>query len=105
MCPRPSALAPLRVLLPRACVVYAALRGLLLALAGILAAVAGRGAADGLDSPAGIVALATVLGAIDIRRRGETLLWANLGYPPVLAPGCFGAVALVAELLAAWALA
>jgi hypothetical protein len=95
-------LAPLRILVLRALVGYALLRALLVVVAAILDAFAGRGAGAGLESPVGVVLLAMLLGAADIRRRGESLFWANLGYPPVIAPCLIGGVALSGELILAW---
>lgn len=97
-------LAPLRILLLRALVGYPLLRALLVVVALIVGSVGGRGAADGLESPVGVVVLAMVLGAVDIRRRGESILWANLGHSPLIAPCLFGAVALLGELSLAWLL-
>jgi hypothetical protein len=95
-------LAPLRVLVLRALLSYPLLRALLVVVAAILEAFAGRGAGAGLESPVGIVLLATALGAVDIRRRGESLFWANLGYAPAIPPILFGAAALVGDLILAW---
>jgi hypothetical protein len=97
-------LAPLRILILRALVLYPLVRGLLVVVAALLDAFAGRGAATGLESPAGVVVIAMVLGGIDIRRRGESIFWANLGYSPVVAPCLFGVVALAGELVIAWIL-
>ncbi|MCE9601620.1 MAG: hypothetical protein K8S21_05310 [Gemmatimonadetes bacterium] len=79
----------------RAFVLYALLR---LLLGGISAAGTRLGVASP-DSPVGIVLLVTVLGAIDLRRRGESMLWANLGFPLMAIWGVFGAVAISGELL------
>lgn len=87
--------APLTALAIRASVLYLLLR---LTLAGISVAGTRVGAASP-DSPAGIVLLVMVLGAIDIRRRGESLLWANLGYSTMVTWGLFGAIALSGELI------
>jgi hypothetical protein len=95
-------LAPLRILALRALVFYPLLRALLFVIAAIVAEFAGRAAADGLESPIGAVLLATALGAVDIRRRGESMFWANLGYSPLVAPSIFGFVALLGELVIAW---
>lgn len=99
---RSRAIAPLRILLLRALITYPMLRALLFVLAALVNAFAGHEASSGLDSPLGVVLLAMLIAAIDIRRRGEALLWANLGYPRATAPGVFGAVALAGELLIAW---
>lgn len=90
-------LFPLRTLLLRALVIHAGLR---LLVAGIGAA-AERSGGSSPDSPFGLVVLVTVLGAIDLRRRGEAMLWANLGYSPVVTAGVYGAVAFSGELLLA----
>ena len=95
MLPAPQCVAPLRPLALRAAILYVLLRLLLAAVSAI-----GAGSdAPSFDSPFGIVLLVTALGAIDIRRRGESMLWANLGYPTFVLWGIFGAVALVGELL------
>lgn len=86
---------PLKPLVVRAFILYALLR---LLLGGISAAGTRLGVASP-DSPVGIVLLVAVLGAIDLRRRGESMLWANLGYPLMATWGVFGAVALSGELL------
>ncbi len=97
-------LAPLRLLALRALVGYPLLRALVLVIAALLVTFAGEGAGDGLESPIGVVILATAVGAADIRRRGESMLWANLGYPRVVTVGIFGVVALLGEILLAWVL-
>ena len=97
MLPAPQRVAPLRPLALRAAILYVLLRLLLAAVSAI-----GAGSdAPSFDSPFGIVLLVTALGAIDIRRRGESTLWANLGYPTIVSWGLFGAVALVGDLLLA----
>lgn len=94
--------SPLRVLAFRALVAYPLLRVLLTVVGAMLAAFAGRAAAAELESPLGVVLLAAALGALDIRRRGESVLWANLGYPAVTTPALFGLVALAGELTLIW---
>lgn len=96
------AIAPLRILVLRALVVYPLTRALLLVIAALVDVFAGRGATAGIESPVGVVLLTTALGQADIRRRRESVLWANLGYSPVDAPGLFGAVALLGELILIW---
>jgi len=86
---------PLQPLAIRAFFLYGPLRLLLSGISGAAALVG----AETPDSPAGIVLLVAVLGAIDMRRRGESMLWSNLGYPPLATAGVFGAVALSGELL------
>jgi hypothetical protein len=95
-------LVPLRPLVLRALLGYPMLRALLFVIAALIDAIAGAGAGSGLESPVGVVLLAAVLGAVDIRRRGEAMLWANLGYSPFVVPGLFGAAAVVGEMLLAW---
>jgi hypothetical protein len=95
------ALAPLRILLLRALVAYPLLRLLLFVVTAIVADIAGGSVADGLESPLGVVLLAMALGAVDIRRRGETILWADLGYSPIVAPSLFALTAMLGELLLA----
>jgi hypothetical protein len=86
---------PLKPLVIRAAILYALLRVLL----GAISAAGTRLNLASLDSPVGIVLLVAVLGAIDVRRRGEAMLWANLGYPLMAIRGVFAAVALSGELL------
>lgn len=86
---------PLMPLAIRALILYVLLR---LLLGGISAASTSLGVVSP-DSPAGIVLLVAVLGAIDLRRRGESVLWANLGYSLMATWGVFGAVAVSGELL------
>lgn len=90
---------PLRVLVLRAIIVYPMLRALLFVVAALTEAFAGPGTASGLDNPVGVIALSGALGAFDVRRRGETLFWQNLGYPRWTAAGLFGLVALVGTVL------
>jgi hypothetical protein len=93
--------APVRVLGIRAVVGYPLLRALIFVTAALVGTLAGPEIASGLESPIGVVALAGVLGLVDVRRRGETIFWANLGYSPAVAPSVFGLVAVVGELLLA----
>jgi hypothetical protein len=95
-------IAPLRILVVRALVCYPLLRALLVVIAAMVEMFAGSGAGATLDSPLGVVVLAAALGAADIRRRGESVFWANLAYPWFTAPSLFGAVALLGELTLAW---
>lgn len=99
----PTALArftPLCALLWRAALLYVPLRLLASGLATWVEALGGTQAAL---SPVAVVAITTALGAIDLRRRGESLLWANLGYslPATCAP--FAAIATAGEVLLALA--
>jgi hypothetical protein len=86
--------SPLLPLAWRATVLYAVVRPLF-AVASHLAESEGGSA----DHPLGIVVLVTILGAVDIRRRGEVLFWGNLGFPPVVTSGVFALVALAAEVV------
>lgn len=95
-------MAPLRILVLRALVGYPLVRMMLLVIVALVREGAGRGVADGLESPVGVVLLAMVLGAVDVRRRGESILWANLGYSPIVAPALFGMTAFVGESILAW---
>ena len=52
-----------------------------------------------VDSPVGVILLVACLGWIDVRRRRESLFWANLGYSVWLTTGVFAAVAVVGETL------
>lgn len=56
-------------------------------------------------NPAGVIILATVLGAMDLRRRREITLWANLGYEQWFTWAIYGAVGLAGEALSAAAFA
>jgi hypothetical protein len=95
-------LLPVRALVHRALVVYALLRMSLALFAVLLSVSGGRSAEPGVFTAIGMIALAMTLGAIDIRRRRESVLWANLGYPPIVAPLIYGAVALSGEVIIAW---
>lgn len=92
--------APLRLLGLRAALLYPPLR---LLTAGLSAWVEAAGGDPFTVSPFAAVVLTTVLGAIDLRRRGEVLLWANLGYPTVLTLAPFAVIATIGELFLALA--
>jgi hypothetical protein len=100
--PLAARFAPLRVLAVRAAVGYLMLRALLLVIAALLVAFAGGGDVTQLGSPVGIVLVATAVGEVDIRRRGESIFWANLGYSPLATRGLFGAAAILGEVALAW---
>lgn len=86
----------LRVLLIRAAVLYALIRVV------VTAATAGAGPdGPGFDNPVGIVILVAVLGAIDLHRRNEQMLWRNLGYGAWHTVGMFAVVATAGEFLIA----
>lgn len=92
--------APLRVLGLRAALLYPPLRVL---TAGLSAWVEAAGGDPFAVSPLAAVVLTTALGAIDLRRRGEVLLWANLGYAKSLTLAPFAVVATIGELFLALA--
>ena len=55
-------------------------------------------AASQVDSPIGVVLLVALLGWIDLRRRRESLFWANLGYNVGQTTGVVAAVALAGTI-------
>lgn len=54
-----------------------------------------------LDSPAAAALLVPALGWVDIRRRHESIFWANLGYSIWQIVGVFATVAVLCETLVA----
>lgn len=84
--------AALRALLLRAVVLWVSVR-LLASVAGAIAAEDGQS----LDSPLGIILICCALGLVDIRRRHERALWANLGISLVAIGVVFASVATIAE--------
>lgn len=95
-----SRLIPLRLLAVRALWTYPALRALIAVVAAFTVTATGREEAA-FESPVGVVIIAMLVGAIDVRRRGESLLWGNLGYSAFVPPAVFGLVAVLGELLLA----
>ena len=85
--------APLRVPLVRAATTFVLLN-LVLRVIGALVH------ADFINA-AGIVCIMTLLGPLDVRRRGELVLWGNLGYRQWVFAFISGGFALIAELLLA----
>jgi hypothetical protein len=85
------------VILPRAAVLWALVR-LIVAVAPLAA-----GGAFGSvpASPIGVVVLCGFVGLIDVHRRGERVLWANLGVPRRALYVMFAASAIPAECLLA----
>ena len=75
----------LRILIVRALVLFVLIRVLVSPLR--------------IDTPIGVVLLVAALGWIDLRRRHESLFWANLGYSTWQTTGVFAGVALVSETL------
>ncbi len=96
--PASRLLLPLMPLLTRAAVLWLILKVALLAIGAAAEAMG----APSPESPFGIVVLTGVLGTVDIARRGERMLWANLGYAPAVTAGLFVLAALVGEV--AWAM-
>lgn len=87
---------------PWAAVRALALRAAILwILVRLMVGVAGAVADDGgtsLDSPLGIILLCCALGLVDIRRRHERALWANLGISLVVIGSLFALVAALGEV-------
>ena len=94
---RPAAQVAIPVIVPRAVVVWVLVR-LLVAAAPIAA-----GGAFGSISPppAGVVVLTGIVGLVDVRVRGERILWANLGVAATGLWAMYAAAAIPAELLLA----
>jgi hypothetical protein len=84
--------AALRALLLRAIVLWILVR----LLVGVAAAIV---AEDGqsLNSPLGIIMICGAIGLVDIRRRHERALWANLGISLVAIGIVFASIATIAE--------
>jgi hypothetical protein len=89
--------AALRALMLRAFVLWAVLR-VIVEIASAFAAQAGE---TPPDSPIGIVLLCVVVAYIDVRRRQERALWANLGISLPIVAGIFGAIAVTGEVVLA----
>jgi hypothetical protein len=85
----------------RAVVGYVLLRVLLVVVAALMAEFAGAAAGESLQSPLGVIVIAAAVGAADIRRRGETVFWANLGFPAFTTPACFAVAAVLGESMLA----
>jgi hypothetical protein len=90
---QPDVMSP--ILLPRAVIVWVLTR-LVLAAVPLMA-----GQPFGLTpaSRAGVVLLCGLLGLIDVRMRGESFLWANLGVRPAWLFTSYAALAIAAELV------
>lgn len=88
------------VIVPRAVVLWGLIRLIFAALPLAI------GLAFGSLSPhpIGIVFLSGIVGLIDVSRRGERILWANLGMPPKGLYALYAAAAIPAECLLALAL-
>ncbi len=86
---------PLFAFVRRAAVLYVVLRVLIAAFS---AAVVEQGGVPA-DDPFVVILLAAALAIVDVRRRREGVLWANLGYSPWLLASIAGAIASVGELV------
>ena len=93
----------LRAILVRALFLW----GLLRALVTLVYSLMPSYASDGMPlppprpSPIAVVVLCTLLGIIDLRRRKEALLWANLGLSTTQLALLFAAAAVTGELMIA----
>ena len=97
MAMRTAAQVVIPVILPRATVLWALIR---LAFAALPLAV-GEAVGSISPSPIGIVLLSGVVGLIDVRVRGERVLWANLAVAPRALYAAYASAAIVAECLLA----
>ena len=89
-------MAPLRHLLVRALALYAIVCAALF----VIRKVAFTSEGD-FGASLGAVLLTCVLGTIDVARRGETLLWANLGFARIVTSMLFLLTAICAEIVLA----
>lgn len=96
--------AALRALLLRAVVLWISVR-LLVSVVGALAAALAGGGGPPLNSPFGTILISCALGLVDIRRRHERVLWANLGISLVAAGTVFASIATIGETALFFALA
>ena len=88
------------VILPRAVVVWGLTRLLLAALPMAV----GQDFGSIPPSPVGVILLAGIVGIIDVRVRGERILWANLGMSPGALYVLYAMAAIPAECVVAVAL-
>lgn len=91
------AFVPLAPLAIRAVLMAVGLRLTLMVVSALLVSIGG----DPVDNPLGIVGLNAALGIVDIHRRHEQMLWANLGYPFGVIAVLFAGVAAIIELVVA----
>lgn len=85
------------VLIPRGAIIWVFVRLLLAALP-----LAAGGAFGSLHPwPVAVVLLCGIAGAIDVRMRGERILWANLGVAPGALAATYAAPAIPGEILVA----
>jgi hypothetical protein len=97
----PLSRSVLRALVTRAVVLWMLLRAFLTAVFLLLpsSAVNGGQAESPHPDPVAIIVICTLVGVIDTRRRGEAMLWANLGVPMTQLTLLFAVTATVAETL------
>lgn len=89
-------MAPLRHLLLRAVILYA-----LVSVAIVVVNRVTSADGSGFGSALSAVLLTWTLGTVDITRRGETILWANLGFSPAVTSSLFALTAICAEVVRA----
>jgi hypothetical protein len=88
----------LPVILPRAFALWALMR----LLVGALVLSTGNSPLSEVPAPAAtVIVIAGIIGMIDVRIRGERVLWANLGVPAAGVAAGYAAAAAAAELLLA----
>src|SRR5262245_35071370 len=92
---RSPALLAIPVVVPRAFVLWVLLR---LAFAAVVL-FAGEELSAMVASPGGMALICGIVGAVDVRVRGERILWANLGVGPILLCAIYGTAAIPGELL------
>jgi hypothetical protein len=92
--------AALRALLLRAVVLWILVRLLVVAVGALM-----EGGGPSLNSPLGVILICCALGLVDIRRRHERVLWANLGISLVAAGTVFASIATIGETALLFALA
>ena len=98
---RNAAQITIPVIVPRAVVVW----GLARLLFAVLPMAIGEPFASISPSPIAVVFLAGFVGLVDVRVRGERILWANLAVTPLVLYAVYAAAAIPAECLLALALA
>lgn len=94
---RIPALVAVRIVAPRAIIIW----GLSRLLYAALPLAVGGEFGSMAPSPGGVVLLAGLLGVIDIQVRKERMLWANLGVTLVAIHALYAAAAIPGELLLA----
>ena len=94
---RSAAQLVISVVFLRALVLWALIR-----LAFAMLPLSGGAPIGSMPVPAiGIVMLTSVVGLIDVRARGERMLWANLGVPAYAICAVYAAAAIPAEIILA----